>query len=81
MGNTPTKDKQQELYSDYFQKQQELIYRQQQQINSLYQYNLDNQELQQQIRTPPNINFQTQVPIENQNIPRLPSGKQKLDPY
>ena len=81
MGNTPAKDRQQQVYSEYIRQQQELIYKQQQQINSLYQYNLDNQELQQQMQIPPNINFQTQIPIENQNIPRLPSGKQKLDPY
>lgn len=81
MGNTPAKDRQQQMYSDYIRQQQELIYKQQQQINSLYQFNLDNQELQQQMQIPSNINFQTQVPIENQNIPRLPSGKQKLDPY
>ena len=71
MGNTPAKDRQQQVYSEYIRQQQELIYKQQQQINSLYQYNLDNQDLQQQMQISSNINFQTQVPIENQNVPRL----------
>ena len=32
MGNTPTKDKQENLYATYIQQQQELIYKQQNQI-------------------------------------------------
>ena len=81
MGNTPTKDRQQEVYSDYIKRQQELIYKQQEQINSLYRYNLDNQEYQQPRQIPSNIHFQTQG-IEDQNISRIESGKrQKLDPY
>ena len=69
MGNTPAKDRQQQICRIYRQ-QQELIYKQQQQINLLYQFDLDNQELQQQMQIPC-INFQTQVPIENQNMQDL----------
>ena len=32
MGNTPTKDAQQEMYASYIQQQQDLIFKQQQQI-------------------------------------------------
>jgi len=57
MGQTPSKDAQYaELYSSYIQQQQNLIYQQQQQINSLFNSNLQNQMLQQQM--PPNMLFQ-----------------------
>lgn len=57
MGQTPSKDAQYaELYSSYIQQQQNLIYQQQQQINSLFNSNLQNQMLQQQM--PPNMMFQ-----------------------
>ena len=81
MGNTPTKDKQESLYSDYIRQQQELIFKQQQQINSLYQYNLDNQqyqnEYQRQQQVPSNIRLQmdpSNPMITGQNVPRLESG-------
>ena len=34
MGNTPTKDKKEDIYASYIQRQQDLIYKQQNQINS-----------------------------------------------
>ena len=52
MGNTPTKDAQQEMYASYIQQQQDLIFKQQQQINELYKYNLENQQMA------PNMLFQ-----------------------
>jgi curved DNA-binding protein CbpA len=90
MGNTPTKDKQQhDMYASYIQHQQNLIMQQQQQINSLFQFGLDNHQ------TPQNIVFQNQQPQMGQSYmasqqhqqqqqhqqKRLPSGKHKLDPY
>ena len=57
MGQTPSKDAQYaELYSSYIQQQQNLIYQQQQQINSLFNSNLQTQMLHQQM--PPNMLFQ-----------------------
>ena len=45
MGQTPSKDKQfADLYSSYIQQQQDLIFQQQQQINNLYQMNLESQQ-------------------------------------
>lgn len=62
MGNTPTKDKQQQdAYAAYIQHQQDLILQQQQQINSLFQYGLDNQQ------TPTNVVFQNQQPQMGQS--------------
>ena len=52
MGNTPTKDAQQSMYSSYIQQQQDLIFKQQQQINELYKYNLESQQMA------PNMLFQ-----------------------
>ena len=58
MGQTPSKDAQYaELYSSYIQQQQNLIYQQQQQINSLFNTNLQNQMTQQQM--PSNMFFQS----------------------
>ena len=76
MGNTPTKDQQhQELYAAYIQQQQDLIFKQQQQINSLYQFNLQNQS-----QPTANMMFQSNTP--SQQVPQLPPApKQKLDPY
>jgi curved DNA-binding protein CbpA len=60
MGQTPSKDAQYaELYSSYIQQQQNMIYQQQQQINSLFNNNLQNQMQQQQI--PPNTLFQSDM--------------------
>jgi curved DNA-binding protein CbpA len=81
MGNTPTKDKHESAYSDYIRQQQELILKQQQQINSLYQYNLDNQQYQsdyqRQQQVPSNIRLQmdpSNPMITEKNLPRLGSG-------
>ena len=56
MGNTPTKDKQENLYATYIQQQQELIYQQQGQINELYKFNLQSQQ-----QIPPNMFFQNDI--------------------
>ena len=86
MGNTPSRDKQfYDMYNSYIQQQQDLIFKQQNQINSLYQMNLDSQQTQQTQQTiPPNLLFHTDINPEQQNQPdikRLSSGKYKLDPY
>ena len=45
MGNTPSQqESRQDLYSSYIQQQQDLIYKQQQQINELYKYNLQSNQ-------------------------------------
>ena len=76
MGQTPSKDKQfYDIYSSYIQKQQELILKQQNQINSLYQMNIDTQQFNQQQQIPPNLLFQ------NSTTPQITSSKVKLDPY
>ena len=76
MGQTPSKDKQfSDLYSSYIQQQQDLIYQQQQQINSLYQMNLENQQ-----QIPSNMFFQSDI-NQNQNQHQLLSAKPKLNPY
>ena len=49
MGNTPTKDKKEDIYASYIQRQQDLIYKQQNQINELYKFNLQSQQ-----QMPPN---------------------------
>lgn len=59
MGNTPTKDSQQEMYASYIQKQQDLIFKQQQQINELYKYNLETQQIT------PNMFFQQGIANQN----------------
>tara|TARA_B100000700_G_scaffold319914_1_gene416138 strand:- start:146 stop:1258 length:1113 start_codon:yes stop_codon:yes gene_type:complete len=88
MGNTPTKEKQQQdAYAAYIQQQQDLILQQQQQINSLFQFGLDNNQV------PSNVVLQHQqhqqhqrqrLPsqrLPSQSEPALPPSKQKLDPY
>jgi len=71
-----------DIYSMYIQQQQGLIIQQQQQINELYQMNLD------QTQIPSNISFQQQQQqqdyqqqqqIPNHSLKKLPSTK--LDPY
>ena len=87
MGQTPSKNQQfAELYSSYIQQQQDLIYQQQNQINDLYQFNLQSQsqqlQQQQQINMTPNMIFQQQQQQQQQQqIPQLTSDKIKLDPY
>ena len=91
MGNTPTKDAQQDLYASYIQQQQDLIYKQQNQINELYKFNLQSQQ-----QIPPNMFFQNDINQQSyqqsqqgqlgqpqaQQMPQLPPArKQKLDPY
>ena len=86
MGNTPSHQQQNaNIYSSYIQQQQDLIYKQQQQINELYKFNLQSQQ-----QMPSNVFFQSdvqqqqQLPSHNQqNIPQLPPAKTKtkLDPY
>ena len=86
MGNTPAKDMQQETYATYIQQQQDMIYKQQQQINSLYQYNLDNrQHDHEQERQQERQERQQRERHDREHDPRLlPSGKSdshKIDPY
>ncbi len=81
MGQTPSRDKQYyDTYNSYLQQQQELIYKQQNQINSLYQMNLDTQNFHQQM--PANLLFQQNHQGGSQGLPQLmPEKKIKLDPY
>lgn len=88
MGNTPSRDKQyNDIYNSYLQQQQDLIFKQQNQINSLYQMNLDSQQRQQthlsqdQQSVPPNLLFQSDTNPTQPNVKKLTSGKYKLDPY
>ena len=78
MGQTPSKNQQfTDLYSSYIQQQQDLIFQQQQQINELYKFNLQSNS-----QGPTAMMFQTQPQTQpQQNVPRLPSAKMKLDPY
>ena len=76
MGQTQSQQQQNNLsdvYSAYIQKQQDLIYQQQKQINSLYQHNLQSNQ-----SVPPNMLFQEGNQEVKQRL-ALPSGK--LDPY
>jgi curved DNA-binding protein CbpA len=94
MGNTPSHQQQNtDIYSSYIHQQQDLIYKQQQQINELYKFNLQSQQ-----QMPSNMFFQSDVQqqqqqqqqqhqqqyqLPSQNIPQLPPAKTKykLDPY
>jgi len=87
MGNTPSQSQQkQDVYSSYIQQQQDLIYKQQQQINELYKYNLQSQQ-----QVPPNTFFQNDYQQQQQHqqqhqqhhaLPQLPPPRKiKLDPY
>ena len=71
-----------QMYTDYIQKQQQMLYQQQQQINDLYQMNLSQQQQyqqqHQQYQVPPNIAFQ-QGNKPDHSLRKLPSTK--LDPY
>ncbi len=80
MGNTPSQQSaNKDLYDAYIQQQQDLIYQQQKQINDLYQFNLNSQQM------PSNMFFeqqQSQTVQKQQNLQQLPPApKQKLDPY
>ena len=67
-----------DLYAQYINQQQELIRRQQEQINSLYKYNMS---MNSNSNTPINIILQKQQheKDKNEQMKALPSGK--LDPY
>ena len=83
MGNTPAKDSRQNIYSSYIQQQQELIYKQQQQINSLFQHNIQNQQ-QQNLNIPPNMLFQNNDTNQSSSqLPHLPPHRttHKMGPY
>ena len=70
MGQTPSKDKDQQfadLYSSYIQQQQDLIFQQQQQINDLYKFNLQAQQ-----QMPANMFFQSDM-----QQPSLGQGQQQ----
>ena len=67
MGQTQSQKQQQQpdlsqMYASYIQKQQDMIYQQQSQINSLYQHNLMNQQ-----QMPPNMFFQNISSNSNPN--------------
>jgi len=68
-----------DMYTDYIQRQQQMLFHQQQQINDLYQMNLNQLDVQ----TPPNIAFQQQPQQPEQppdhSLRKLPSTK--LNPY
>ena len=62
MGNTPSHQQQNtNIYSSYIQQQQDLIYKQQQQINELYKFNLQSQQ-----QMPSNMFFQSDVQQQQQ---------------
>ena len=66
MGNTPSQQSaNKDLYDAYIQQQQDLIYQQQKQINDLYQFNLNSQQM------PSNMFFeqqQSQTAQQQQNL-------------
>ena len=85
MGNTPSRDRQENLYASYIKQQQELIHKQQQQINSLYQHNLQNNEFSQNLlhqytQSQPQSQPQSQSQAQSQQLPQITS-ELKLDPY
>ena len=93
MGNTPSSQSMtpEQIYAQYIQQQQDMIFQQQQQINKLYQINMSSQTqanmfLQNSIRqeTPQAQQFQSQQYQSQQysqkQLPH-PSQKQKIDPY
>ena len=90
MGNQPSSQRTDDMYSAYIQQQQQMLLHQQQQIHSLYQMNL-NQSSQMQQQVPSNIAFQQQQqqqqqqqglgqePAPDHSLRKLPSTK--LNPY
>lgn len=96
MGNTTSNASTRGEYDDYIRQQQDLIIQQQQQINNLYQMNLETQTQNAQMRqnqnpyeqTPPNIQAQRGFDERFENLPRLPPSqsqeskqKHQLNPY
>ena len=93
MGNTPSQQgmSPEQIYAQYIQQQQDLIFQQQQQINKLYQMNMSSQtqanmflqnsisQSQQYSQQLPHQLPQQQSP--QQQLPQLPHPKQKIDPY
>ena len=79
MGNTPSQESvNKDLYAAYIQQQQDLIFQQQKQINDLYQFNLESQQMTS------NMFFkqpQPQQQPQQQQQQLLPAQKYKLDPY
>ena len=78
MGNTPSNASTTEsTYDSYIRQQQDLIIQQQQQINHLYQMNLEQQQTNQQMRqnqnpyeqVPPNILAEQGYDERFQNLP------------
>ena len=73
MGQTPSKDKNQQfadLYSSYIQQQQDLIFQQQQQINDLYKFNLQSQQ-----QMPANMFFQSDMNSQGQQQGQYQQGQ------
>ena len=89
MGNTPSQQgiTPEQIYAQYIQQQQDLIFQQQQQINRLYQMNMSSQTqanmfLQNSIQQSAQHSSQqsNQLPSSAQ-FPQLTSHKPKIDPY
>ena len=80
MGQTPSKDKNQQfadLYSSYIQQQQDLIFQQQQQINDLYKFNLQSQQ-----QMPANMFFQSYMNSQGQQQQQqYQQGQQQQQQY
>lgn len=94
MGNTPSQQgmSPEQIYAQYIQQQQDLIFQQQQQINRLYHMNMSSQTqanmfLQNsfnQSHQLPQQSPQQQLPqqqLPQQQFPQLPHPRQKIDPY
>jgi curved DNA-binding protein CbpA len=82
MGQTQSQTKDvSQMYASYIQQQQNLIFQQQQQINSLYHHSNQPQQQQQQYQQP-QPQPQPQPQQYQQQLPRLAAPiKHKLDPY
>jgi len=92
MGNTNSQQgfTPEQIYAQYIQQQQDLIFQQQQQINKLYQMNMSNQTQTNMFLQTSLYSSQNRQPDQQQNrqqreysesLPKLPSAKQKIDPY
>tara|TARA_Y100000389_G_scaffold147201_1_gene146077 strand:- start:454 stop:1575 length:1122 start_codon:yes stop_codon:yes gene_type:complete len=91
MGNQPSSQKTDDMYTTYIQQQQQMLLQQQQQIHSLYRMNLNQSSQMQQM--PSNIAFQQhqqrleqqqqqqglEQPLPDHSLRKLPSTK--LNPY
>ena len=85
MGNQPSSQKTDDMYTAYIQQQQMMLLQQQQQINSLYRMNLNQSRTNHQV--PSNISFdqghqqqqQHQQQLPDHSLRKLPSTK--LNPY